>query len=79
MLILPAQIALKRGTEGQIGVLEKADTEKPEFVVETAEVRCDMENCNFSFNEFLSHYQLNDRVLSDFLVSSCQHPQHSSQ
>lgn len=38
MVILPAQLALKSGTEGQIGVLEKADTNAPEFVVETTEV-----------------------------------------
>lgn len=38
MVILPAQLALKSGTEGQIGVLVKADTNTPEFVVETAEV-----------------------------------------
>ena len=38
MMILPAQIALTHGTEGQLGVLEKADTDKPEFVVETVEV-----------------------------------------
>jgi hypothetical protein len=39
MMILPAQIALNKGTEGQIGMLEKADTETPEFVLNTAEVR----------------------------------------
>ena len=38
MVILPAQLALKSGTEGQIGVLEEADTNEPEFVVETTEV-----------------------------------------
>ena len=38
MMILPAQIALTHGTEGQLGILEKADTDKPEFVVETVEV-----------------------------------------
>ena len=47
MVILPAQIALKHGTEGQIGVLEKADTSNPEFVVETVEVCCDIGDCNF--------------------------------
>lgn len=38
MMILPAQIALIHGTEGQLGVLERADTDTPEFVVETVEV-----------------------------------------
>lgn len=52
MLILPAQIALKHGTEGQIGVLEKADTDKPEFVVETVEVYCDIGDLNSHFNVF---------------------------
>lgn len=52
MLILPAQIALKHGTEGQIGVLEKADTDKPEFVVETVEVCCDIGDLNSHFNVF---------------------------
>ena len=39
MVVLPAQLAFQHGTEGQIGTLEKADTENPEFVIETAEVR----------------------------------------
>ena len=38
MVILPAQIALKRGTEGQFAMLEKADTDKPDLVIETIEV-----------------------------------------
>lgn len=38
MVILPAQIALKRGTEGQFAMLEKADTDKPDLVIETVEV-----------------------------------------
>ena len=38
MMILPAQIALMKGTEGTLGMLEKADTDKPDFVMDTAEV-----------------------------------------
>jgi hypothetical protein len=38
MVVLPAQFAFQKGTEGQLGVIEKADSESPEFVVETAEV-----------------------------------------
>ena len=39
MVVLPAQLAFQHGTEGQIGALEKVDTETPEFVIETADVR----------------------------------------
>lgn len=59
MVILPAQIALKHGTEGQIGVLEKADTSNPDFVVETVEVCCDIGDCNFDIdvcNSFASFF-----------------------
>ena len=38
MVVLPAQLAFQKGTEGQIGVLEKTDTDKPEFVIDTKEV-----------------------------------------
>jgi hypothetical protein len=54
MVILPAQIALKHGTEGQIGILEKADTDKPEFVVETVEVCCHTSDRTFHFDVFPS-------------------------
>jgi hypothetical protein len=56
MVILPAQIALKHGTEGQIGILEKADTDKPEFVVETVEVCCHTSDRTFHFDVFPSVY-----------------------
>ena len=38
MVVLPAQLAFQKGTEGQIGILEKTDTDKPELVVDTKEV-----------------------------------------
>ena len=38
MVVLPAQLAFQKGTEGQIGILEKTDTDKPELVVDTIEV-----------------------------------------
>jgi hypothetical protein len=40
MVVLPAQLALMRGAEGQLGVLQKADTNNPELVVDTVEVNC---------------------------------------
>ena len=39
MVVLPAQLAFQKGSEGQIGILEKTDTDKPELVVDTKEVR----------------------------------------
>ena len=35
MMILPSQIALKKGAEGQLGYLDNANTEHPILVVET--------------------------------------------
>ena len=35
MMVLPSQIALKKGAEGQLGYLDNANTEHPILVVET--------------------------------------------
>lgn len=37
MMALPAQLALGKNCDGQLGTLEKADTDNPEFVVTTVE------------------------------------------
>ena len=37
MMSLPAQLALGKNSDGQLGTLEKADTDNPEFVVTTVE------------------------------------------
>lgn len=82
MVILPAQLALKSGTEGQIGVLEKADTNTPEFVVETAEVCGLQQRLSFLLISTLLHLCFNTiycREHFDFLGSLCLLRQHSLQ
>lgn len=82
MVILPAQLALKSGTEGQIGVLEKADTNTPEFVVETAEVSGLQQLLSFLLISTLLHLcfeMFHCREHSDFLGSLFLLRRHSSQ
>ena len=51
-MILPAQIALMKGTEGTLGMLEKADTDKPDFVMDTAEVSENIAIGLFDFQKY---------------------------
>ena len=81
MVILPAQLALKSGTEGQIGLLEKADTNAPEFVVETTEVGAFSRQTSVLLISTLSHFRLEIfgyREHFGFLVSLSPLRQHSS-
>ena len=35
MVILPSQLALKKGAEGQLGYLDNANTDHPSLIIET--------------------------------------------
>ena len=35
MVILPSQLALKKGAEGQLGYLDNANTDNPSLIIET--------------------------------------------